>query len=600
MARRRNEVREEDKWQVETLYPSFEKWEEDFQKWGREGKSSKWPEIASYKGRLSEGAATVKELINHYLQFSKALDRLHTYVQLRSDEETANQEAKNNYGRSLSLLYDFQHETAWIEPELLSLSEQILQGYLVAPSLTEYRHFLEKIVRLKPHTLSAQEEEILALAGKPLETAQRAFKAMNDSDMRFPAVSDSKQQSRELTNGTYSLYLQDRDRVLRKNSFLTLHHTFSEWKNTLCELLQGQVQAHLFEAKARNYPSCLDAALFPHHINPEVYTQLIATTHQHLSPLHRYIELRKKAMKLDEVHVYDLYVPMVNEVDLTYSYEEAVELVVDSVAPLGKEYQEILAQGLRKDRWVDRYENENKRSGAYSSGCYESMPYILMNYQGTIKDLFTLAHEAGHSMQTLLSNRNQPFQYAQYPIFVAEVASTFHEELLAQHLLEKSKDSKEKAYLINQRIDDIRGTFFRQVLFAEFELRLHQWVEKDQPLTPELLNEEYRRLTQSYYGPDLKIDPEMEVEWGRIPHFYYNFYVYQYATGISAAYALLEGVKREGEPARKRYIEFLSSGGSRFPVELLQRAGVDMSQPQAVEALLHRFDSLVKELTTLL
>lgn len=595
MVKERAEVPIADKWNVEVLYPSLAEWEEDLKVWGREGSSPHWPELTKFKGKLSESPEVLKNLLELSFSFDRHLSKLYTYAHLRHDEDVAQNLHKEAYSRITSLLHDYRQESAWIEPEIL----QIPESFLKSDVLADYKVFLEKILRLKPHMLSADKEELVALAGKPLEAMQRAFSAFNNADLKFPPVKDSKGELNELTHGRYQLYLRNKDRKLREESFKTLHKSFEAYENTICELINGQVQSHLFDARARKYSSCLEDALFPHQIDVEVYTSLIKTVRENLAPLHRYIALRKEVLGLSELHLYDLSFSLVPDVDITMDYDEAEKCVIESVGLLGPEYQETLKEGLLKQRWVDRFENARKRSGAYSSGCYDSMPYILMNYQGTLSDILTLAHEAGHSMHSFLSKENQPYQYAQYPIFVAEVASTFNEELLMRHLLEKLPEKKQKAYLINQKIDSLRSTLFRQAMFAEFELRLHEWAEAGVPLTPALLKKEYRKLNADYFGPDITLDEEIDIEWARIPHFYYNFYVYQYATGISAAHALVEIVSKGGVAAREKYLQFLSSGSSRFPIDLLKTAGVDMRQPDAIKMAIEEFDRLVSELAEL-
>jgi oligoendopeptidase F len=483
---------------------------------------------------------------------------------------------------------------------MLQLPDEQLNVILISDVLTEYEFYLDKIVRMKKHTLSAPEEELLAMAGKALETASQAFSSFNNADLKFPPVLDGKGNSRELTHGKYLLYLRDKDRTLREGAFKNLHRTFSAYENTLCELLSGQIHRHLLEMRARKYSSCVEAALFPNQIDIQVYSALIQAVRAHLPALHRYMHFRKEAMGLDKLHLYDLHVPLVRQVEMGMSYEEATKVIIESVAILGEDYQRALNQGLTQDRWVDRYENARKRSGAYSSGCYDSMPYILMNYHGTFNDMMTLAHEAGHSMHSLLSRRSQPYHYSQYSIFVAEVASTFHEELLLRHLLSQAKSKEQKAFLINQKLDDMRSTLIRQTMFAEFELKMHQWAEQGIPMTPALIKAEYRKLNQEYFGPDVRIDDEADIEWARIPHFYYNFYVYQYATGISAAHALVDKVVNGGEAARDAYLEFLSSGSSKYPIDALKLAGVDMRTPDPVEAAMRHFNELVTELGELL
>ncbi|MBU6447041.1 MAG: oligoendopeptidase F, partial [Verrucomicrobia bacterium] len=477
-------------------------------------------------------------LFEVYLGTQRKLEKLHTYAHLRMDEDLGNDASKNNFGRIMALIHEFSLETSWIEPEFLSLNEEQFQKVMNDAALKPYRFYLQKIGRMRPHTLTPEQEALLALSGKALDASSRAFGALNNADLTFQPALDAKGNEHPLTTGSYLSYLRESDRTLRKTAFENLHRGYEAHANTLCELIQGQVESHLFMARARKFKSCLEAALFPNQVDTAVYENLIASVRKGLPLMHEYVALRKKLLKLPDVHAYDLYVPLVEDAVSHMDYEEAREMVIASVAPLGENYQNALKKGLYQDRWVDVYENVRKRSGGYSSGCYDSMPYILMNYHGTLNDVLTLAHEAGHSMHSLLSRSRQPYVYAQYPIFVAEVASTFNEQLLLQHLEKKVKSKKEKAFLINYQIEGIRGTIFRQTLFAEFELQLHKWAEEGIPLTPGLLKKRYAELNREYYGPELVLDPELEIEWARIPHFYYNYYVYQYATGLSAALSL--------------------------------------------------------------
>jgi len=589
----------EDRWNVEALYPSWDVWEEDVKIWGREATRLRWPELESYKGKLGD-PEELCSLLEVLLQIDRNLTKIYTYAHLRHDEDVADEQGKKAYSRATSLFYAFRQETAWVEPEILALSEGKLNALIQSDNVHPYRFYLERVVRMKPHTLSSEMEELLALAGKALETSYRAFSSFNNADLKFPSVQDMHGNMRELTHGKYLLYLQEKDRKLREGVSGNVHKSFLNYENTLCELINGQVQGHFFEAKARRYSSCLEAALFPNQIDTRVYFSLIEAVREGLPALHRYLDLRKKVLGYEALHLYDLYVPLTKEVEIRMNYEEAAEVVVDAMLPLGAEYQKILRKGLTTERWVDRYENARKRSGAYSSGCYDSMPYILMNYHGTFSDAMTLCHEAGHSMHSFMSCRHQPYHYSRYPIFLAEVASTFQEEMLLRHLLGRTKSKEEKAYLINKKIDDLRGTLFRQTQFAEFELRLHQWAEEGMPLTPALLKEESRKLNREYYGPALVLDEEIAIEWARIPHFYYNFYVYQYATGISAAHALVEKVLEDGTSAKERYLNFLSSGSSSYPLDILTKAGVDMRKPDAVKSVVRQFDLLVCELEQLL
>lgn len=599
MAKTRAEVAQADKWNVEALYPSDEAWEIDFQRVKGEETHPRWPTLGKHVGTLHQSAHAVKEALDQLLGLKRQLEKLYVYAHLRHDEDIANDQNKAAFKRISAIFLDFGRETAWFEPELLALSDARIQEYLASPELASYRFHLEKIVRLKPHTLQPEQEELLAMASRALQAPHKAFSALNDADFKFGTVTDSTGKKQELTHASYALFIRDRDRTLRANSFRALHGKFAEYEQTLCELINGQVESHLFEARARRYKTCLEAALFPKNIDPSVYHALIQAVRNNLDALHDYMRLRGQILGLKDLHCYDLYVPLTQQLDIKMPYIEAERLVVDSVAPLGSEYQQQLQRGLQQQRWVDRYENQNKRSGAYSSGCFDSDPYILMNFKSLLRDTSTLAHEAGHSMHSLLSRRKQPYHYANYPIFVAEVASTFNEQLLFDRLIERFTGTEERIFLINEKLEDLRGTLFRQTMFAEFELFLHTAVENNTPLTPTLLKTQFTQLNHDYFGKAVTIDLEIGSEWSRIPHFYYNFYVYQYATGISAAIALADRVTREGEPARKAYVEFLSSGCSRFPLDLLQTAGVDMRSSAPVEQAIGKFRSLLSQLQEL-
>lgn len=592
----RDQVSKDDCWDVEKLYSSWKDWEDQMQVFAREGLHVHWPEIAAFQTSWQKSAQQLKDLIETCMKIERQLTKLYTYAHLRHDEDVAEEVAKTAMSRISTILYAFRKETAWIDPALLEMSEEALFSLVNDPILSCYRLYLEKIVRLKDHTLSKEQEELMALAGKSLETSSEAFGAFNNADLTFPDICDSKGNTYALTHGKYLTFLKEKDRTLRENAFKTLHCSFLAYENTLSELLQGQVQKHVFERKARKYPSCLDAALYVNEIDPQVYFSLIQSVHKHLPSLHRYIALRKKYLKVSKLHAYDLFVPLVEDIEMNVDYGTAVEKIVASLAPLGIDYQNTVKKGLTEKRWVDRYETPRKRSGAYSSGCYDSMPYILMNYQGTFNDMMTLTHEVGHSMHSYFSRLHQPYQYSQYGIFVAEVASTFHEELLFRYLLNKAKTKEEKAFLINQKLDAIRSTLIRQTMFAEFELYVHERVDSSQALTPAVLKEQYRKLNQEYFGKDFSLDAELEVECLRIPHFYYNFYVYQYATGISAAHALAERVCAQEPFAQEKYLQFLSAGSSKPPLDLLKQAGVDMCTKEPVEIIMNSFDRLVTQL----
>lgn len=596
----RVDIAQSDKWNVEALYPDLATWKGEFQKVGRPDQRPHFPELNEFKGNLGKGAEIVKKLFDFTFEIDRVLSKLYTYAHMRHDEDLAEEAHKVIHTQISNLYHDFSEETSWIQPELLSLSAETLASYLQDPVLKLYHFYLEKIVRQKPHTLSSDQEHLLALAGQALGTAGKSFSALNNADLKFPPAKSEKGEEMEMSHGKYGLYMRDKDRTLRKNAYLSMYETFQSFENTICELLSGKVQTSVFSMRARKFPSCLEAALFPKNIDTKVYTNLIESVRANLSALHRYLNVRKRALGLDALHMYDLHVPIVKGVDMRFDYEKAEQIVIDSVAPLGSEYQGILKDGMKTGRWVDRYENLRKRSGAYSTGCFDSMPYILLNFQGTFSDLTTLAHEAGHSMHSYYSHKHQPYPYSHYPIFLAEIASTFNEELLFYKLKEQDLKKEEKAYLINQKIEDIRNTFFRQTMFAEFELHIHTLTEEGVPLTPGLLKEYYRKLNEDYFGPEVVVDEHIAIEWARIPHFYSDFYVYQYATGISAAHALFERVTTQGESAKEDYLRFLSSGSCKFPLDLLDLAGVNMREKQPIEATIQQFDRLVSELETLI
>ncbi|MCH9610927.1 MAG: Oligoendopeptidase F, plasmid [Chlamydiales bacterium] len=591
--KKRSQIEQSDKWNAEALFASPAKWGEQF------GTFS-WEKLLQFRGRLGEGSSVLQEALEALFAASRELEKLHTYAHMRHDEETTADNFKSDYQKIMAKYAQFQQESAWFDPELLALPKETIESYLQSEELKPYRFYLEKVVRMQPHTLDQKGEHLLALSAQSLRAPSNAFSSLNNADMKFDAVKDEKGEKKELTHGLYALYLRSTDRTLRKNAFEQMYSKFGSMENTLSDLLAGQVEGHIFSARARNFPSALDAALFAKNIPTAVYETLISSVRANLPVLHRYMDVRKRVMGVDELHLYDTYVPLAADVDIQMDYETAQNLVIESVAPLGEEYQTALERGLKQERWVDRYENENKRSGAYSTGCFDSFPFILMNYRGILRDVFTLAHEAGHSMHSYLSHKNQPYHDSHYPIFVAEVASTFNEELLMHLMLERTTEKRKRFYLINEKLEDLRATFFRQTMFAEFELQIHRWVEEGTPLTPSLLKEYYHQLNVDYFGPSVVIDEAIAIEWARIPHFYYNFYVYQYATGISAALALCEKVLSGDESARRNYLSFLQGGGSLFPIDLLKMAGVDMSCSQPVEATVRTFDHHLSELEKLI
>jgi oligoendopeptidase F len=595
----RQEVNFEDTWNVEEMFSSLDDFESSWNSL-TQNKELNIEALTKLKGTLDQSVDAIKEVLERSTKIERTLDKMYTYVHLRHDEDTRNDQAKACFAKVASFYYDVMSQLSWIEPEILQLSQSLLEEYMNSPVLEQYSIYLKNLIRMKKHTLSSDQEELLTSLSKCLQSPGRLFAAMNNADFDFGQIEDANGESHQLSHGSYLRYLKGQDRQLRENAFKSLHGKFLEYENTLCEALYGHVQGHVAVAKARNYNDCLEASLYPKNISKDVYHNLIEAVRSRLPSLHNYIGLRKRVLNVDELYNWDVYVPLLGDFDLDIPYDNAVESIVNAMEPLGKEYQQLLQKGLTEDRWVDKYENSFKRSGAYSSGCYDSHPYILMNYQNKLNDVFTLAHEAGHSMHSLYSRTNQPFQYSQYTIFVAEVASTFNEELLLQSLLAQTSDPMQKAYLINNAIESLRGTLFRQTMFAEFELMIHNFVESNTPLTPALLKNEFLKLNQDYFGEHLCLNDMVNIEWARIPHFYSNFYVYQYATGISAALCLADKVRHGDETQRVDYLNFLKSGSSKFSLDILKNAGVDMRTKEPVLHALDRFDSLVKQLDELL
>jgi oligoendopeptidase F len=582
-----------DTWNLSPLFLNLAAWKKEFSKTLKDDYQAI---VADYKDAKKFSPKSLFNLLTLYFRLERQLKKLYTWAHLFHDQDIGDDEGKQAFQAIMSRYHLFCEEMSWIEPKILSHNSGEIQQFLKSKELAPFRIYLQRVVRNKPHVLSASNEALISMAQQALSAPHRAFCAINDADLHFPEVVDSKKKKYPVTHGTYGSLLRSTDRKLREHAFISVHSTYSQYTNTIAELLQGQVQHHVFEARARKFNSSLEASLFSKNIPKHVYTTLIETVREGCKQLHRYVALKKRALKLQTIAPWDLYAPIPGAHSKSYSFEEAVSVVIQSCAPLGKHYVDRLTKGLSDERWVDRYENLRKRSGAYSSGCYDSHPYILMNYTGTLRDVFTLAHEAGHSMHSALS-KSQPYHYSDYEIFVAEVASTFNEALLAKYLVKKAKNNPaQKALLLHERLEELRTTLFRQTMFAEFELFIHDRIEKSLPLTPNVLSEKFLELNAAYYGPHLSLPPELGTEWARIPHFYYNFYVYQYATGVSAAYCLSSHLP----DCVDSYLEFLSSGSSDFPLPLLKKAGVDMSTSAPIQDTIAQFGSMVDELSKLL
>ncbi|MBN2546394.1 MAG: oligoendopeptidase F [Spirochaetes bacterium] len=594
MPKKRSEVDKNDKWNIEALFENDEKWQNEYNLLKNEIKN-----IIRFKGKLKESEKNILDMLEYSVEIARRIDKLYTYAHMKHDEDIKNDIYKSQYDIAINLYTDFSEISSYIEPELLSIDDEIMKKYLESKVLEKYKFYLEKIIRTKNHTLSENEEKLLSMVSNALTASYDAFKALSDGDIKFEDIVNSKNEKLPLTHSNYQVYIISRDREIREKAFRQYHEKFNEYPATMASLLYGKIKEHVFYSKARNFMSTLEASMFYKNIDTSVYLNLIETVRKKIKVLHEYLKYRKEKMKVNELHLYDLYVPFIDAEEFKINYDKAAAMVLDSITVLGDEYKNVLSDGLKKYRWVDRYENENKRSGAYSTGCYDSMPYILMNYNETLNSVRTLAHEAGHSMHTYYSNKYQQPIYSQYPIFVAEVASTFNEELLNTHLITNAKNKKEKAYLINSRLEEIRATLFRQTMFAEFELIIHQLVENNTPLTFQLLKKEYKKLNEFYFGNEVIIDNEIEIEWARIPHFYYNYYVYQYATGISASIALFKRVLNGGESEKNDYLNFLKSGSSKFPIDILKNAGVDMTTDKPVDDAINYFEELLNQLINL-
>ena len=590
----RTEIPESDKWDLTPLYTSDAGWEEDFSKLQKS-----YEGVASFRGKLRESAAGLARCLEFEKGIDLLADQLNQYAALSVSGDSSNAEALAREARLDSLMVRVGEAYSFISPEIQEIPDGEFEAFLADPALADWTIPLRKLRRRKLHTLSAAEERLLALGSSAVRGHSETFSQLTNVDMLFGTLKDSEGNERELTQSSFSSFLQQRDPAVRKSAFHQFYKEFSEHRFTLASSLANSVRADVFYARARNYPSAREAALFADDVPTTIYDNLISTVRGNLDALFRYFELRRRVLKLEEIHHYDTYVTMVKNVKTNVSWDEAVERVMASLTPLGSEYMETLAHGLRGGRWCDRYENKGKRSGAFSYGTYSSPPYIMMNYKADVfSDVYTLAHEAGHSMHTWYARGEQLYQNYGYPIFLAEVASTFNEVLLTEHLLKTTDDRSMKAFILNRQIDDIRGTLYRQTMFAEFEREAHAAEEAGEALTLESFKAIYRRLLTDYFGPRFAIDEELELECLRIPHFYNAFYVYKYATGLSAAVALAAQVLDTGDATR--YLGFLRSGGSRFPVETLREAGVDMSTPAPVQATLDLFSRRVSELEALI
>lgn len=582
-------------WNLDGLYASGETWQVDFQ-----SLESQMQQYVSFQGTLGDSAAKLKACLEFDMAFSRTLEKVHTFAHLRNDEDKTNNLHQGNYEKVTRLLTQYQQARSFINSEIMEIPEATMQRFLDHPELELYRLYLERQLRYRKHTLSKKEEALLAATSEIARAPQNAFGMLDNADLKLGTVKDEEGKEIAITHGNLQSLLQKQDRRVRKEAFETFYKAYEDHKFTYSTLLSSSLKKDTFYAQARNYSSVREMNLFYENIPVEVYDNLIQTVRNHLDPLYQYFDIRKRILGLDELHAYDNNVPLVKDLEWNMPYEEAVDNICEALGPLGSDYVGIVNAGLLDRRWVDRYENKGKRSGAYSSGCYDSNPYILMNYlDDNINSVYTLAHEAGHSMHSYSSNKNQPYIYADYTIFVAEVASTFNEALLTRYFLNQDISRDMRIYLICREIDNLRGTLIRQTMFAEFEHQIYQAAESGQPMTVETFREIYTKLLETYFGDGVVLDPCLSLECLRIPHFYFGFYVYKYATGISAAYALANKVLNGGKKELSAYLNFLKSGGSKFPIDLLKSAGVDMSSPKPIETALGKFGELVGELQAL-
>lgn len=590
----RNEQNPADQWKLEDIYATDEAWEQDLTVL-----RGLIAEIPTYAGRLGESAETLLAYLKLDEKVGLLLDNLANYAQRRSDEDTRVAKYQAMVDRVTAVWVDAASAGSFETPEILNLSDVQLEAfYTQLPELKLYRRYFEQIRRRRAHILSPAEEKLLAGTGEMAQGPDTIYSMFTDADLKFEDAVDSQGNAHPLTQGTYVSYLESPDRALRKSAFTNFYAPFGQFRNTMAATLSAQVKQLQFFANARHYDSSLHAALDGTNVPVEVYHNLIKAVNDNLDKMHRYVRLRKRLLKLDELHMYDVYAPLVADVQKDIPFDQAKETVRRALEPMGAEYGAILQEGY-DHRWIDVYENPGKRSGAYSAGA-RVHPYVLLNYTGTLDSQFTLAHEMGHAIHSYLSNRTQPPVYSDYVIFVAEVASTCNEALLMEYLLARTTDKKERAYLINHFLEQFKGTLYRQTMFAEFELRMGTLNAQGTALTAETLCKEYRELNERYFGPDMVLDPQIDLEWARIPHFYYDYYVFQYATGYAAAIALSRRILKEGAPAVKDYLEFLSGGCSKDPIDLLKGAGVDMTTAEPVNQALELFGELLDEMEQLM
>lgn len=591
----RNEVPTESRWKLEDIYASDDAWKSDFDRL-----KPMAAKIAAYQGKLDTSAETLLECLTLRDELGITSGKVFAYARMRRDEDTANSNYQAMTSRTESLLAEVGAATAFIEPNILSMPAEKLTSFRQSePKLAPYSFYFENLLRQQKHVLSPAEEALLSKMSEVGQSSENIFTMLARADMKFPEVKDDKGNMVQLSEGRYRTFVMSPNRSVRQEAFQKLFATYAQYRNTFASTLGGTVKKNMFYASARKYDSAIAAALESDNVPVSVYDRLIGTVNENLAPLHRYVALKKKALQLSEMHMYDLYVPLVPDAHIAMTYDEARALVQQGLTPLGDEYGKVLDKAM-SSRWIDIYENKGKQSGAYSWGVYGAHPFILLNFSNRLEDAMTLAHELGHSMHSYYTNSTQPYATHDYTIFSAEVASTTNETLLLDHLMKTTTDRRKKMYLLNEYLESVRTTVFRQAMFSEFERDLYAHAESGEAITADLLDAMWHDLNIKYYGPQIIVDKDIDAEWSRIPHFYYNFYVYQYVTGFSAANALASQILAEGEPARERYLNFLKSGGSDYSIELLKKAGVDMSSSEPIKITIQRFESRLDELEKLL
>ncbi|MFW6381849.1 MAG: oligoendopeptidase F [Bacillota bacterium] len=586
----REQIDEQFKWNLEDIFASDEDWEQEYQ-----AVTDELSDILQLEGKLVESGEQLFNGLEKIMSIQARASRVHAYAHMKQDQDTSNQQYQALNARAQELYHNLNDATSFVVPEILKLDRGQLAEYMEqTPGLEKYEHFLDNILRQRQHYLSRNEEKLLAMAGEVASGPSNIFTMLNNADLTFPLMEDEDGEEIRITHGRFIELMKSRARRVRREAFEKLYEKYGELENTFASTLNSSVKGHIYYARARNYDSALEYALDDDNVPVMVYDNLISTIKDNLEPLHRYVELRQRELGLEELHMYDLYTPLIPEVEIQITYQEAREKVKQGLKPLGRDYLKLLEEGFESG-WIDVYENRGKRSGAYSSGCYGVHPYVLLNYTRDVSNMFTLAHEMGHALHTYFSNQNQPYVYSEYKIFVAEVASTLNETLLLHHLLQTTDSEAKRLFYINHYLEQFRATVYRQTMFAEFEREIHSRQEQGVPLTPSLLKELYRELNREYYGPEVVLDQQIDLEWARIPHFYYNFYVYKYATGFSAATAIAAKILRKGQPAVADYLEFLKSGDADYPLQLLKIAGVDLQSPQPIRKAIGVFEDYLDQ-----